>query len=82
MVIIATGLPPLPQGDVYQVWFVLPDAPVSAALLEPNEDGDVTLILEVPDTVTLPAVMAMTVEPAGGVPAPTGNLYLLRQPIE
>ena len=82
MVFIATGLPSLPAGDVYQLWFVLPDAPVSAALLEPDADGDATVMLEVPDTVTLPAVMALTVEPAGGVPAPTGDLYLLGQPTE
>ena len=82
MVFIATGLPALPAGDVYQLWFVLPDAPVSAALLEPDEDGDATVMLVVPDTVTQPAVMALTVEPAGGVPAPTGDLYLLGQPTE
>ena len=80
MVFIATGLPSLPAGDVYQLWFVLPNAPMSAALVEPDADGGATVILEVPDTVTLPVVMAMTVEPAGGVPAPTGNLYLLGQP--
>ena len=82
MVFIATGLPPLPAGDVYQLWFVLPDAPVSAVLLEPDPDGEVAVMLEVPDTVTLPAVMALTVEPAGGVPAPTGDLYLLGRPTE
>ena len=82
IVFIATGLPSLPAGDVYQLWFVLPDAPVSAALLEPDEDGHATVMLELPDTVTIPAVMAMTVEAAGGVPAPTGALYLLGQPTE
>jgi len=82
MVIIATGLPALPAGDVYQLWFVLPDAPVSAALLEPDLDGDATVRLAVPDIVTLPVVMALTVEPSGGVPAPTGDLYLLGQPTE
>lgn len=82
MVFIATGLPSLPAGDVYQLWFVLPDAPVSAALLEPDEEGHATVMLELPDTVARPAVMAMTVEAAGGVPAPTGALYLLGQPTE
>ena len=82
MVFIATGLPALPAGDVYQLWFVLPDARVSAALLEPDQEGEATVMLEVPVTVTLPAVMAVTVEPAGGVPAPTGDLYLLGQPTE
>ena len=55
---------------------------MSAALPEPDEDGDATVMLEVPVTVTLPAVMAVTVEPAGGVAAPTGDLYLLGQPTE
>ena len=82
MVFIATGLPSLPVGDVYQLWFVLPDAPVSAALIEPDQDGRTTVMLEVPETVTLPAVLAMTVEPSGGVPAPSGALYLLGQPAE
>ena len=82
MVFIATGLPSLPSGDIYQLWFVLPDAPVSAALVEPDLGGEATVLLDVPDNVTLPAVMAMTVEPAGGVPAPTGEIYLLWQPTE
>ena len=82
MVFIATGLPALPAGDIYQLWFVLPDAPVSAALVEPDLGGEATVRLEVPDNVTLPAVIAMTVEPAGGVPAPTGEIYLLWQPTE
>ena len=82
MVFLASGLPPLPTGDVYQLWFVLPDAPMSAALLDPDPDGSTTLIVEIPDTVPLPATMAITVEPAGGVPAPTGDVYLLGQPTE
>jgi len=82
MVFLATGLPPLPEGDIYQLWFVLPDAPMSAALVEPAPNGDITLRLEVPDVVVLPAAMAMTIEPAGGVDGPTGDVYLLGQPIE
>ena len=70
----------LPAGDIYQLWFVLPDAPVGAALLAPDADGSATLTVEIPDAVALPATMAITVEPAGGVPAPTGDVYLLGQP--
>lgn len=82
MVLLATGLPALPAGDVYQLWFVLPDAPVSAALVEPDPGGDATVILQVPDAVLLPATMAITIEPAGGVAAPTGDVYLLGQPTQ
>ena len=82
MVFVAAGLPALPAGDIYQLWFMLPDAPVSAALVEPDADGHATVILQVPGTVTLPVTMVITVEPSGGVPAPTGDLYLLGQPTE
>lgn len=80
MVFLASGLPPLPAGDVYQLWFVRPDAPVSAALLDPDDDGRATVIIDVPDAMLLPTTMAITVEPTGGVPAPTGDVYLLGQP--
>lgn len=80
MVLLASGLPPLPDGDVYQLWFVLPEAPVSAALLDPNPDGNATVIVEIPNAMPLPTAMAITVERAGGAPAPTGDVYLLGQP--
>jgi hypothetical protein len=80
MVFLASGLPPLPDGDVYQLWFVLPEAPVSAALLDPDPDGGATAIVAIPEAVPLPAVMAITVEAAGGAAAPTGDVYLLGQP--
>ena len=76
---LATGLPVLPEGDTYQLWFVTPQAdPVGAALLLPEADGDVTLILQIPEGTT-PAAMAVTIEPAGGVPQPTGDVYLLSE---
>jgi anti-sigma-K factor RskA len=82
MVFLASGLPPLPDGDVYQLWFVLPEAPVSAALLDPDPDGGATVIVAIPEAVPLPAVMAITVEAAGGAAAPTGDVYLLGQPAQ
>lgn len=65
---------------MYQLWFVLPEAPVSAALLDPNPDGNATVIVEIPNAMPLPTAMAITVERAGGAPAPTGDVYLLGQP--
>jgi anti-sigma-K factor RskA len=76
----ATGLPALPEGDTYQLWFVTPEAdPVGAALLLPEADGAAGLTLQIPEETT-PAAMAVTIEPAGGVPTPTGDVYLLSEP--
>ena len=80
MVLLANGLPALPTGDLYQLWFMAPVAPVSAALVEPGADGAARLVIQVPDGIALPVAMAITVEPAGGSAAPTGDTYLLGQP--
>jgi anti-sigma-K factor RskA len=78
---VATGLPALPEGDTYQLWFVMPGAnALGASLLAPETDGTASVTLDIPEAVTMPAVMAVTIEPAGGVPVPTGDVYLLGQP--
>jgi anti-sigma-K factor RskA len=81
VVFTATGLPQLPQGKVYQLWFVVdPKMPVSAGLLMLDESGSGTTLFEIPPEVTAPVMMAVTDEPAGGLPKPSGAFYLLGQP--
>ncbi len=72
----AVNLPPLPAGRVYQLWYVTAAAPVSAALVTPDAAGRYTLITPTPAGVT-PTAFAVTIEPAGGLPAPSGAFYLL-----
>ena len=72
----AVNLPALPAGRVYQLWYVTAAAPVSAALVTPDAAGRFTLITRVPGGVT-PTAFAVTIEPAGGLPAPSGAFYLL-----
>ena len=80
MAFLATGLPPLPEGQTYQLWFVTPEAaPVPAALILPEAGGSATVTLQIPEGVT-PAAMAVTIEPAGGASQPTGDVYLLSEP--
>lgn len=72
----AVNLPALPQGRVYQLWYVTAAAPVSAALVTPDAAGRYTLITNAPAGVA-PTAFAVTIEPAGGLPAPSGAFYLL-----
>jgi hypothetical protein len=72
----ASSLPALPQDRIYQLWYVTAGAPVSAALLSPDASGRVT-ITRPPAVPGRPKAFALTIEPAGGVPAPTGAMYLL-----
>jgi anti-sigma-K factor RskA len=77
MVFTGANLPQLPAGRTYQVW-VLTDAqaPISAGLLRPDAQGSVNATFGTPPDIPQPVAVAVTIEPEGGVPAPTGALYL------
>ena len=79
IVFTAAGLPPLPADRVYQLWFI-PEQPVSAGLLAVDPSGIVIASLDAAPGIAAPVTMAVSIEPAGGVPAPTGDLYLVGQP--
>lgn len=80
MVFTVSNLPPLPPGRVYQVWVVTAQAPVSAGLLTPDAQGGGSVYFETPVDILPPTAVAVTLEPAGGVPAPTGAMYLVGKP--
>ncbi len=75
-------LPILPQGDLYEVWFVGPgDRPgdrnrISAGTFHPDPDGrsDVDLTAAV-DPAKFPLI-EVTAEPGDGSPEPTGPVVL------
>lgn len=77
LVLTATRLPDLPRGRTYQVWVLTDGAPVSAGLLTPDAEGRVTAVFDTPVALPQPKGMAVSIEPAGGEPAPTGDVVLL-----
>lgn len=73
-----TNLPALPAGRVYQLWMVTPEqAALGIALLTPDASGRVTTTTPNPAGVTRVAAVAVTLEPAGGSPSPTGDKVLV-----
>ncbi len=80
MVFNTAHLPPAPDGRVYQVWVVTAQLPVSAGLLTPDAAGRATAFFRTPVDIAPPVAIAVTLEPAGGVPAPTGDKYLVGTP--
>jgi len=72
----ANDLPPLPAGRTYQLWFLTPGAPVSAGLITPDQNGRIAAAFDTPPGTPDPTGLAVSIEPAGGVPAPTGAIYL------
>jgi anti-sigma-K factor RskA len=81
MVLTTANLPAAPAGRVYQVWVVTAAAAVSAGLLTPDPAGAATVFFETPRDIPAPVAVAVTLEPAGGVPAPTGDKYLVGTPL-
>ncbi len=78
----ATNLPDLPAGRTYQLWVLTAQtAPISNGwLVRPDANGRVAAIFETPVDLPRPTAMAVTIEPDGGVPAPTGAMYLVGRP--
>jgi len=73
----ASQLPPLASGRTYQLWYLEGTAPpVSAGLVKPDEAGRVALGFDSPPNLSQPTGFALSMEPDGGVPAPTSALYL------
>jgi anti-sigma-K factor RskA len=74
------NLPAPPAGMDYQLWYVTKDAKLSAAVFRPNAQGQYELRLALPAGVPENlAATAVTLEPQGGSPQPTGKFYLLAQ---
>jgi anti-sigma-K factor RskA len=78
LIFYATNLAPLPAGRTYQLWLIPPQgAPVSAGIFNSDSHGNGEVVLpSLPQGLTAKA-FAVTIEPAGGVPAPTGPKVLI-----
>jgi hypothetical protein len=69
-------LPVLPPDTVYQLWVIRGDTPTPAGTLTVGADGSGRLESEDADLWLGANVLAVTVEPAPGRPAPTGPIVL------
>lgn len=76
LVFTGSNLPAVPLGRVYQLWFIAGQKPVSAGLIDPGAGGLLDALVNVPADIPAPDVVAVTIEPAGGVPAPTSAPFL------
>lgn len=76
LVLAASELPPAPPGRTYQVWYLTGGAPVSAGLVLPDAQGTAIGYFETPQLPAAPTGFALSLEPEGGVPSPTGPIYL------
>jgi anti-sigma-K factor RskA len=72
----AYGLPALPAGKQYQLWFIAGGKPVSGGVFDVDGAGNGTLLVDRVAPVESIQAWAVTLEPAGGLPAPSGAMVL------
>jgi anti-sigma-K factor RskA len=78
LVFTASNLPAAPAGRGYQLWVLSSQpAPMSAGMLTSDANGRLSTTIKTPVDMPQPVAMAVTLEPEGGVPAPTGEKYLV-----
>lgn len=76
--LFAYDLPPAPSGKAYQLWFISADKVMPGKVFTPDTGGRAMITEQVPvASLGAAPVFAVTLEPASGVSAPTGEKYLL-----
>jgi anti-sigma-K factor RskA len=72
--VLVAQLPPLERGRVYQLWRIQgQSAPTSAGIFRVDQDGHTTAELPPGQQPQAGEIVAVTNEPDGGSPSPTGD---------
>jgi Anti-sigma-K factor rskA/Putative zinc-finger len=77
----ANWLPPLPQGKSYQLWVIGAHGPVSAGVFDPNAHGSAVVTISRIAFHGGALQFAVTIEPRGGLPQPSGQMVLAGKPL-
>lgn len=75
-VLVASGLAPVPPGKTYELWIIARAAPVPAGVFQVDAQGRAVFRLAPGLDLAGVRTFAVTVEPEGGTPAPTGPMVL------
>ena len=74
--LVVYELPPPPPGQSYQLWVIAGGAPVSAGVFDLDPDGRARYATRSEPPLDGPVTIAVTLEPEGGRPQPTGPMVL------
>jgi len=77
VLLLASRVPPLPAGQTYQLWVIVSGTPQSLGVFRPDPEGRVLHMETENVTFSSDAKVAVSVEPSGGVPQPTGPIVLI-----
>ena len=74
LVVAGDKLPQLPAGRTLQLWVVPRQGmPISVGIFRPNAAGQVLVVLPAAEALSAAKALAISEEPAGGIPQPTST---------
>jgi anti-sigma-K factor RskA len=76
LMLFVRDLPPPAPGKTYQLWVIVEGKPVSLGIFDVGAEGRARMGAEKLPELRGPITIAVTEEPAGGVPQPTGPMVL------
>lgn len=77
--LVAHDMPTLESGRAYQLWLVTSKGKISAGTFASNTSGDAMMRSTYPLSAAELRAVAVTEEPAGGMPQPTGPMIMVAQ---
>jgi len=75
--LMARGLPAVPKGMGYQLWFIKDGKKMPGKVFMPDATGNGIMEDDIPEVAREAVVFALTLEPQSGVQVPTGAIYLI-----
>ena len=76
LILYAHNLPPVPDGHTYQIWVIVEDRHRSAGVFRSDSSGEAKYDSGRLQDLDGPVTVAVTLEPEGGAPQPTGPIVL------
>jgi hypothetical protein len=74
VLLLASNLPAAPAGKTYEMWLIPKSGnPVPAGLFQSDTQGAALHLQRLPVDIASTKAVAVTLEPAGGVPQPTSQ---------
>lgn len=70
------NLPEVPEGKTYQLWAIAGEKPESLGVFNVDDHGNNVHLIKSLSNFGDIGTFAVSLEPAGGVPLPTGKIYL------
>jgi anti-sigma-K factor RskA len=75
--LLVSQLARAPEGRAYQVWVIAGERPTPAGLFQVDDEGGALVWLPPLEETGRARAFAVSLEPAAGVPAPTGPIVLV-----